>query len=101
MTIFKKSTKSVLSRQVLRSGTAVSALFRESKYTQSKADFLHKQTIALKEANETEYWICLLKESGYISSKTFESILPEMKEFLKLLIANTKKTKQSLNSENK
>lgn len=50
----------VLSKQVLRSGTAIGALVRESQYAESKADFIHKLAIALKEANETDYWIELL-----------------------------------------
>jgi four helix bundle protein len=86
----------VISKQILRSGTAIGALIRESKYAQSKADFLHKQMIALKEASETEYWLYLLKESEYISLKMFHSISPQMTEILKLLVASTKKTKSTL-----
>ena len=51
----------ILSKQILRSGTSIGALVRESEYAQSKADFVHKLSIALKEANETEYWISLLR----------------------------------------
>jgi len=54
----------VLSRQVLRSGTAIGALVREAEQAESKPDFIHKLAIALKEANETEYWILLLKETA-------------------------------------
>ena len=86
----------VLSKQILRSGTSIGALIREAKYAQSKADFLHKQTIVLKEANETEYWLSLLRESEYISDKMYDSILPEIKEILKLLIASTKTLKSKL-----
>ena len=92
----KEHQEYILSKQVLRSGTAIGALIKESKYAQSKADFLHKQMIALKEANETEYWICLLKESGYISSTMFHSIIPDMKEILKLLVSSTKNLKNTL-----
>ena len=56
----------VLSKQMLRSGTAIGALIREAEYAQSKADFVHKLSIALKEANETAYWISLLKDSEYM-----------------------------------
>ena len=59
----------VLSKQVLRSGTAIGALIRESQYAESKADFIHKLAISLKEANETEYWIELLFQSGYLEEK--------------------------------
>lgn len=83
----------VLSKQILRSGTSVGALIREAQYAQSKADFLHKLTIALKEANETEYWLLLLFESDYLDEKMFNSIHPEIKELLKLLISSTKTVK--------
>ncbi len=85
----------ILSKQILRSGTSVGALIREAQYAQSKADFLHKLTIALKEANETEYWLLLLKESNYLDEKMFHSIYPEIDELLKLLISSTKTVKKN------
>jgi len=63
----------ILSKQLLRSGTAVGALIRESKFAQSKPDFIHKLSIALKEANETSYWLSLLNDSNYIQEKHFTS----------------------------
>jgi len=83
----------ILSKQIMRSGTSIGALVREAQYAQSKADFLHKLTIALKEANETEYWLLLLVKSDYIDKKMFDSILPDIKELLKLLISSTKTVK--------
>ncbi len=83
----------VLSKQVLRSGTAIGALVRESKYAQSKSDFLHKLAIALKEANETKYWLELLWKSGYIEDPMYSSIEPDIDELLKLLISSTKTVK--------
>ena len=85
----------VLSKQILRSGTAVGALIREAEYGQSKTDFIHKLTIALKEANETEYWLSILKDTNYIEQKLFESLLIDCKEILRLLIASIKTAKQS------
>jgi len=85
----------VLSKQILRSGTSIGALIRESKYAQSKADFLHKQMISLKEANETEYWLELLKSSEYISLKMYHSLKPDIIELLKLLVSSTKTLKKS------
>ena len=85
----------VLSKQILRSGTAVGALIREAEYGQSKTDFIHKLTIALKEANETEYWLSILKDTNYIEQKLFESLLNDCKEILRLLIASIKTAKQS------
>jgi four helix bundle protein len=83
----------VLSKQMLRSGTSVGANIRESEHAQSKADFIHKLSISLKEANETEYWIDLLHETKYLSQIEFEFIKPKIVELLKLLtsIINTSK----------
>ncbi len=62
----------VLSKQALRSGTAVGALVSEAEFGQSKADFVSKLSIALKEANETLYWLNLLKDSQYLEEKCFK-----------------------------
>ncbi|WP_292656156.1 four helix bundle protein [Nitratifractor sp.] len=85
----------IISKQVLRSGTSIGALIAEGKYAQSKADFLHKLTIALKEASETEYWLRLLKESRYIDDTMFQSLYKDLDELLRLLIASTKTIKQA------
>ena len=77
----------ILSKQLLRSGTAIGALIREAEFAESKKDFVHKLTIALKETNETEYWLILLKESDYISSESFDSIIMDCRELMKLLIS--------------
>ncbi len=64
----------VLSKQVLRSGTSIGANVRESVNAQSRMDFINKLSIALKEANETEYWLELLHESDYLNEDEFTSI---------------------------
>ncbi len=87
----------VLSRQVLRSGTAIGALVREAQFAQSKSDFIHKLSIALKEANETDYWLELLYRTQMINDKMFESIEPEIKGLIKLLVRSIKTAKQSIN----
>jgi four helix bundle protein len=61
----------VLSKQLLRSGTSIGANIRESEHAQSKADFIHKLSIALKEANETEYWLDLLYEKNMFQNLSF------------------------------
>lgn len=86
----------VLSKQVLRSGTAIGALIKEAEHAQSKADFLNKMNIALKEANETEYWLMLLRDTEYINENEFQSIQKDCAEILKLLISIVKSTKTSL-----
>jgi len=83
----------VISKQMLRSGTLVGALIRESEYAQSNADFIHKQSIALKEANETEYWLNLLKDSSYIDNKSFNSVSKDCVELIKMLTAIIKTSK--------
>jgi four helix bundle protein len=85
----------VLSRQVLRSGTAIGALIRETDQAQSRADFISKMNIALKEANETDYWLDLLHQSGYISQESHESLHPQIQEILKLLVSIVKTTKRT------
>jgi four helix bundle protein len=85
----------VLSKQMLRSGTAIGALVREAEQAQSVADFINKMNIALKEANETEYWLMLLKDSDYIDEKSFKSIHKDCAEVIKLLISIVKTTKQN------
>ncbi|MEQ8757694.1 MAG: four helix bundle protein [Coleofasciculus sp. G1-WW12-02] len=83
----------VLSKQLLRSGTAVGALVREAEHAESRADFVHKLAIALKEANETQYWLELLHQADYIDQKGFNSINQDCIELLKLLTAIIKSTK--------
>lgn len=83
----------VLSKQVLRSGTAIGALVRESEFAQSHADFINKLSISLKEANETDYWLNLLRDSMYIDDKSFESIEADCGELIALLVASIKTVK--------
>lgn len=86
----------ILSKQVLRSGTAIGALVKEAEHAQSKADFLNKMNIALKEANETEYWLTLLKDSHFLPEKEFNSIHTDCCELIRLLVSIVKTTKKNL-----
>jgi four helix bundle protein len=83
----------VLSKQMLRSGTSVGALIREAEHAESKADFIHKMSIALKEANETEYWLMLLHDSEFFDEKSFQSIISDCQELIKMLISIIKSSK--------
>lgn len=85
----------VLSKQILRSGTSIGFMVKEAEHAQSKADFINKMNIALKEANETEYWLMLLKDSDHIDGKSFNSIHPENLELIKLLASIVKSAKQA------
>ena len=64
----------IISKQVLRSGTSIGANVREAIYAQSRADFVNKMSIALKESSETEYWLELLFETGYIGNELYKSV---------------------------
>ena len=85
----------VLSKQVLRSGTSIGANVRESRNAQSDADFINKLNIALKEADETQYWLELLRLSGIISEESFDSLNNDLKELIAILVSviKTMKTK--------
>jgi four helix bundle protein len=90
----------VLSKQLLRSGTAIGALVREAEQAESKADFIHKMAIALKEANETDYWIELLFQSETLNQSEYNSINPEIIELCKLLTSIIKSSRNQLKMEN-
>jgi four helix bundle protein len=85
----------VLSKQMLRSGTAIGALVREAEQAESNADFVHKMAIALKEANETEYWIELISQSGYFDETVAISLKADLTEILKLLTSIIKSSKNN------
>ncbi|MDD2399789.1 MAG: four helix bundle protein [Sulfurovum sp.] len=85
----------VLSKQILRSGTSIRAMIQESHFAQSKADFINKLSVALKEANETRYWLYLLAESNFIQPHMLKSILPDIEDLIKMLVSSTKTAKQN------
>ncbi len=91
----KQQNEYVLSKQMLRSGTAIGAMMREAKFAQSRADFVSKASIALKEANETLYWLELLHDSEYIDERTFNSIHTEADEITAILASIVKSTKEN------
>jgi len=86
----------VLSKQLLRSGTAIGALIREAEQAESKTDFLHKMNVALKEANESGYWLFLLHEGKWLTNETFSSFNNDCVELVKLLASTVKTTKANL-----
>ena len=84
-------------KQVLKSGTSVSANVHESEFAQSPQDFISKLSIALKEANETLNWLNLLKDNNYITEKEFESMAGDCNEILAILVSSIKTTKNNIN----
>jgi|SRR5215203_859484 len=89
----------VLSKQILRCGTAIGALIREAEFGQSRADFRNKMYIALKEANETDYWLSLLKDTHYLGSKEYDSLSADCAELIRRLVATVKTTAKPPASE--
>ena len=87
----------IMSKQLMRSGTSVGAMHREAEHAESINDFIHKMAIAQKEANETIYWLELLKETGYLSEKEFESISADAVEIIKLITSSIKTAKNKNN----
>jgi len=87
----------VLSKQLLRSGTAVGALIREGEFAASKADFVNKFTVSLKEANETEFWLMLLKDTDYLDVDQFNVLHSQCKELISMLVSSIKTTKSRIN----
>ncbi len=82
-----------MSKQVLRSGTSIGALIRESEFAASKADFINKLTVSLKEANETGYWLMLLNDTDYLGNEEFLQLQSECKELIAMLISFIKTSK--------
>ena len=91
----EKRHEHVLSKQILRSGTSIGANVRESKNAQSTADFIHKLEIALKESDETEYWLEILSETNYIKDDMFDSMIADNKELTAMLTSIIKTTKNN------
>lgn len=90
----------VLSKQILRSGTAIGALLREAEFGQTKKDFIHKLSIAQKEANETLYWLELLNQTKFIDDIQFKSLNEDAIELMKMLTASIKTAKKNLDNTN-
>lgn len=86
----------ILSKQVLRSGTSIGANIEEARHGQSSSDFVHKLSIAQKEASETNYWLRLLRESNYLNAKLADSLILDCEEIQRILTASIKTAKANL-----
>ena len=78
----------------MRCGTSIGAMIREAEFWQSKADFINKMRIALKEANETLYWLDLLKDTGYIDASQYKTLYDTWEEVLKILVSTVRTAKE-------
>ena len=93
--LIKTKKESIISKQIFRSGTSIGANINEANYGQSKADFISKMHIALKETAETEYWLKLLTISEYITEDMGSSLLDDCLEIKRILIASIKTAKEN------
>ena len=95
-TIKSSQKESVLTNQLLRSGTSIGANIHESKYAQSTADFISKMQIALKECYESEYWLELLNRTGYISDEKYKPLQNSCGSIRRMLISSITTAKESI-----
>ena len=91
----EKQKEHIIAKQIIRSGTSVGANINEAQYGNSKADFISKLHISLKETAETEYWLRLLNKSEYVDEKLFKSLLDDCLELKKLLISSINTAKNN------
>ena len=94
--LIEEKKEFILSKQILRSGTSIGANVRERKNAQSKLDFINKLSVALKEADETSYWLELLVGSEYIEQKMFVSLEKDIKEIIALITASINTARSNL-----
>ena len=94
--LIKEKRETIISKQIIRSATSIGANINEANYGSSKADFVAKMHIALKECAETEYWIRLLKEAEYITDKMFYSLIDDCLAIKKMLIATLNTVKKNV-----
>ena len=93
--LIKTKKETIISKQIVRSGTSIGANVNEANYGQSKADFISKMSIALKETAETEYWLRLLILSEYITEKEGESLLNDCLEIKRILVSSLNTAKEN------
>ena len=92
----KEKRETVLSKQILRSGTSIGANINEAQYGNSPADFVAKLHIALKETAETEYWLHILRKSDYLDDMMADSLIEDCLEIKRILIASINTTKENM-----
>lgn len=89
-----QKSENVMSKQILRSGTSIGANYSEALGAESKEDFIHKCSIALKEGNETKFWLMLLHRTHYLSDVEYQSLINDCQEIRNILGSTVKTTKK-------
>ena len=97
----QKGGEYIVSKQVGRSGTSIGANIREAQFGSSRADFIAKMHIALKETNETGYWLELLQQTNEISKAEFAALMADCSSIRAMLVASIKTAKEKLEDEKK
>ena len=92
--LMEEKKEFVLSKQILRAGTSIGANIAEAQFAQSKPDFASKMHISLKEANETRYWLRLLKATDIIESSLLDTIISDCDELINMLVATCRTSKE-------
>jgi four helix bundle protein len=95
--LWKTEKEWILTRQLMRSSTAIGALCAESEHAQSKSDFIHKLSIARKECNEYKYWISMILEVGLLSDSVAEKLWTQAEELMRLLTSSIRTAQSNLN----
>lgn len=90
-----KKKEYVISKQLLRAGISIGANISEAQQAESTADFIHKLSVSLKEANECKYWIKLLSATGYIEPTIFQELIKNTQEIINILVAIIKTSKKN------
>ena len=94
--LVREKREDIMSKQLFRSGTSIGANIHEGIQGQSRADFVSKLNIALKEASETSYWLVVLHKANFLEEKLFNSLKEDIDEIIRLLIASIKTTKKNM-----
>lgn len=94
--LIEEKKECIMSKQMFRSGTSIGANVHEGIQAQSKADFVSKLNIALKEASETSYWLVVLHRSDFLDERIFKSLKDDLDEIIRILIASIKTTKKNM-----
>ena len=94
--LLEEKKEFIMSKQMFRSGTSIGANIHEGVQAQSKADFVSKLNISLKEASETSYWMTVLYRANYLDEKIFDSLKQDLDEIIRILIASIKTTKKNM-----
>ena len=94
--LVREKREDIMSKQLFRSGTSIGANIHEGIQGQSRADFVSKLNIALKEASETSYWLVVLHKANFLEEKLFNSLKEDLDEIMRLLIASIKTEKKNM-----